>query len=427
MSIGRNDKCVCGSGKKYKKCCIGKDMNYLKIDRIEISGFSASSAEPGEQVKLAVVEHRVSTEPLFYVYAIQLFNIIARQVKESTGKVLVTDNINRALLIINKDHSARLYVNDFEETAKIKPSRDIKAGEAVFLSDISEIQAVGFSGIDIQPTDRVVYLARAGFIMGLYFNFTGEIELEKLAGDLANLKKRIFFEDHLQKSKAASFGFDALILTEGKTDVIHLKKAFTELGLKPHLSLQFDETGEDFSDANLLLACKSYARTPHEQPIICIFDRDNEHIIKELKAKTEAGKSYQSWGNNVYSLMLPVPPHRKDYKNISIEMYYSEESIKQPDATGKRLYFDNEVKKEILPGQKPSYRVIPPVEATELTKRVFDTDAEKILNEENVPCAISKTAFAEHISTSIIKTDFSAFNGLFEVMKDILQSKSAKA
>lgn len=25
MKIGRNDPCPCGSGKKYKKCCLGKD------------------------------------------------------------------------------------------------------------------------------------------------------------------------------------------------------------------------------------------------------------------------------------------------------------------------------------------------------------------------------------------------------------------
>ncbi len=25
MKIGRNDPCPCGSGKKYKKCCLGKE------------------------------------------------------------------------------------------------------------------------------------------------------------------------------------------------------------------------------------------------------------------------------------------------------------------------------------------------------------------------------------------------------------------
>ena len=26
MKVGRNDPCPCGSGKKYKKCCLGKDL-----------------------------------------------------------------------------------------------------------------------------------------------------------------------------------------------------------------------------------------------------------------------------------------------------------------------------------------------------------------------------------------------------------------
>ncbi|WP_217077764.1 YecA family protein [Clostridium baratii] len=40
MSIGRNDRCLCGSGKKYKRCCINRDddpqivwkENYDKLD-----------------------------------------------------------------------------------------------------------------------------------------------------------------------------------------------------------------------------------------------------------------------------------------------------------------------------------------------------------------------------------------------------------
>ena len=26
MKVGRNDPCPCGSGIKYKKCCLGKDI-----------------------------------------------------------------------------------------------------------------------------------------------------------------------------------------------------------------------------------------------------------------------------------------------------------------------------------------------------------------------------------------------------------------
>ncbi|WP_276850611.1 SEC-C metal-binding domain-containing protein [Enterocloster lavalensis] len=34
MKIGRNDECPCGSGKKYKRCCLGKltkENEYEKI------------------------------------------------------------------------------------------------------------------------------------------------------------------------------------------------------------------------------------------------------------------------------------------------------------------------------------------------------------------------------------------------------------
>src|SRR5690625_4811893 len=31
MKIGRNDPCPCGSGKKYKKCCIDKDIDFNTI------------------------------------------------------------------------------------------------------------------------------------------------------------------------------------------------------------------------------------------------------------------------------------------------------------------------------------------------------------------------------------------------------------
>lgn len=29
--IGRNEKCPCGSGKKYKKCCMGKNLNQSEV------------------------------------------------------------------------------------------------------------------------------------------------------------------------------------------------------------------------------------------------------------------------------------------------------------------------------------------------------------------------------------------------------------
>jgi uncharacterized protein YecA (UPF0149 family) len=35
QSVGRNDACPCGSGKKYKKCCMGKGLQGADARRTE--------------------------------------------------------------------------------------------------------------------------------------------------------------------------------------------------------------------------------------------------------------------------------------------------------------------------------------------------------------------------------------------------------
>ena len=39
MKIGRNDPCPCGSGLKYKKCCLGKEKEERKFQELEATYF----------------------------------------------------------------------------------------------------------------------------------------------------------------------------------------------------------------------------------------------------------------------------------------------------------------------------------------------------------------------------------------------------
>jgi methionyl aminopeptidase len=36
FKVGRNDPCPCGSGRKYKKCCIGKEISHQRTDLAEV-------------------------------------------------------------------------------------------------------------------------------------------------------------------------------------------------------------------------------------------------------------------------------------------------------------------------------------------------------------------------------------------------------
>ncbi len=49
MKIGRNDPCHCGSGKKYKKCCLEKDEEAERVSRTALAATSTSSEKSTEE------------------------------------------------------------------------------------------------------------------------------------------------------------------------------------------------------------------------------------------------------------------------------------------------------------------------------------------------------------------------------------------
>lgn len=48
MKLGRNDPCRCGSGKKYKACCLGKDEAAERAARAKAAE-EAAAREPAAQ------------------------------------------------------------------------------------------------------------------------------------------------------------------------------------------------------------------------------------------------------------------------------------------------------------------------------------------------------------------------------------------
>ena len=45
-NIGRNDLCPCGSGKKYKKCCLGTAKIYTTHYRINVASYESGTIQP---------------------------------------------------------------------------------------------------------------------------------------------------------------------------------------------------------------------------------------------------------------------------------------------------------------------------------------------------------------------------------------------
>jgi len=405
---------------------------HIKIDNVIIDGFAVSSAQPGEKVLVQVKGIETSEMASFYVFAEQIANVIFPK----TGILNLIDSINQFLVVIHPDHSADFYGQNFETLAKVRATRNINAGQVVYSNDIDDISDVTFPNIEINPDDQVIYLKRTRWRFGLYFDLSRKLDNAELGNDLAELHKQLIFEDILKKVLTElklkeeqalndkKFLYDAFIITEGKTDVSHLKRAFSKNGYSRHI--EYSETVNDLGDTGLFEICRrAFHLPPNKIPVICVFDRDNPQIIKKLLAEKFISKNkgiYQCWGNNVYSLILPIPDDRKKYQNISIEMYYTDDVISRITHSGKRLYFDNEIKREILPGNKIRLIQIPPDKTVEFSKKIYDTNVDEIKNENGDKLGISKSVFSEMIFKEEEPFDKDIDFRNFSLISDILDT-----
>lgn len=137
------------------------------------------------------------------------------------------------------------------------------------------------------------------------------------------------------------------IFGEGKTDWKHLKAALDYFKSKNEyvdLNVTFEnyKDGLQINNIELLKICEALSKTNfHKSRILCLFDRDNNKINNKC---CENGLNYKDWGNNVYSVLLPIPTHRS-FNEICIEHYYTDEDIKRTDKNGRRLFLSNEFDK----------------------------------------------------------------------------------
>ena len=123
--------------------------------------------------------------------------------------------------------------------------------------------------------------------------------------------------------------------------------------------------------------------------VICIFDRDNQKYIN----KVEENNGYKDWGNDTYSFSIPIPDHRTQYENISIEFYYTDKEIITKKENGTRLLFSNEI------NNVEGYREVRdnPVKEKEYSKKILDKDCSNIRDSKGNNVAHSKAVFADAI------------------------------
>lgn len=149
-------------------------------------------------------------------------------------------------------------------------------------------------------------------------------------------------ENKLREIKSVSSKVP-LIITEGPTDWRHIKYALENFKNREEkyrdLEVEFLEYDDDFGEAELIKMKNSLSMLPNIRKYILIADRDTKN--KEIESFEEEG-NFKNWGNNVYTLRIPVPDTRMTTPNISIEHYYTDDELRTEiecdDSIKRRLY-----------------------------------------------------------------------------------------
>ena len=236
----------------------------------------------------------------------------------------------------------------------------------------------------------------------------------------------------------------ALIITEGSTDWKHMCAAYQALKKSGENSELFENTEFEFLEyepknskgenslklemgcSQLAAMCENYAKLRQRRKLIFIADRDDSTINRKLLGEN---KEFKEWGNNVYSLILPLPPHRESTPAICIEHYYKDDEIKTPisiNGMERRLYIGNEFDKNGINYQKDILCEKKSVCGEDKINIIEGSSGEKVIrlsNSASGNLALPKMEFATRIlekSEPFDKFDFSSFVPLFSIIKKIL-------
>ena len=247
-------------------------------------------------------------------------------------------------------------------------------------------------------------------------------QLKALAPDLVDESKINVITSKISDIKSQSNLPKAIIWTEGKTDIKHLKSAWqwlTNKNIVYDFSLEYKDDLESNKQASsqLLEVCKQFCKQKQNIPLIAIFDRDEPNIMKKIH---DDSQGFKNWDNGVYSFALPIPKHRSNIQEICIEHYYQDSEIKRTDTNDRRLFLSDEFHEKS--GRHKNLEL----NTTEINK--FKSNQLKIIDNgvydsDHNNVALTKDKFATYIydkEEGFNDFDFSAFKEVFEIIKKIL-------
>jgi len=165
----------------------------MKIRKAQpMAGFAVEDVAPGKMGRFLVSAFVTSDQPEFYRYAEQIANMYLTNFQ--------IDGIHTYLIIMHKDLSADIYINNLPMSVQSMLKKDVEAGEIIRVRDIADIKELRFQGIKIKKTDSLIFCFKKGWKFGLFFNLEqinekSVLNLDKLYHDLGTYYKYLMFQE----------------------------------------------------------------------------------------------------------------------------------------------------------------------------------------------------------------------------------------
>ncbi len=127
MKIGRNDPCPCGSGKKFKRCCLGKETSPLTAAPPPVAQQRLSLLAEVEKTQQAALARQYTLRSLgVFIFltteegdgwVLEITEMDALQVAAGGEKLEVEITEGEETIEVNWSHTFRIREKQFETTA----------------------------------------------------------------------------------------------------------------------------------------------------------------------------------------------------------------------------------------------------------------------------------------------------------------------
>lgn len=216
-----------------------------------------------------------------------------------------------------------------------------------------------------------------------------------------------------------------LIITEGKTDVKHLKAAAERLNINDLDIDYFDIGNAQWGDSQLKKMLEQLAKIKQHRIIIGMFDRDSDEYIS-FTCTNEHSNPYKDLGNNVFVFAIPLVNQTEYGDKISIEHYYHKKDLLSEDSNGRRLFLGEEFYES---GNSKDGKYQTKISKLQNKIEVNGIIDEKVYNMDDLEhknsIACTKDSFAEAVlrrNEYTLGFDFECFGKIFEIIRAIIST-----